>query len=68
MKRDKRNRTLASLGFNAKEIEAIEQMAVKMDLSPERILRCAVSQYQTVVYGHAKLKWKSQPVGLPEFD
>lgn len=59
---------LAELGFTDKEIQVIEQLANKQELSPCQLLRQALRQYQLVHEGLARLEFKDQPVGCPALD
>lgn len=62
-KRDKKKQQMVDFGFNAKEIQATEELAAELDLNVFQVLRHALRVYQAVHKQYATLKWKNEYTG-----
>jgi len=68
MKRKRKKQLLVELGFTAKEIQVVEELAASDELNTTQLLRNALRLYELRHVGAIVCHSTSNPVGYPEFD
>jgi hypothetical protein len=67
-KRERKKQLLVDLGFTAKEVQATEELAAKLDLNVTQVLQQSLRLYQARDAGFVFCKSTYEPVGCPAFD
>jgi len=67
-KRERKKQLLIDLGFTAKEVQAAEELAAKLDLNVTQVLRYSLRLYQARDAGFVVCASTYEPVGCPALD